>query len=155
MAKSQYPDRPHESNGHDCVGLSQELLHATKDFQQPSPIQAISWPYALSGKDVIGIAATGSGKTLAFGLPGLNHVRAQQQKGVYQGENPLFWCFCPQFPLWFPMPHAMSSKLGFQVQARSMAGCWHSNGMCKMVIVLACGRCNDDKTFLVLTCLRA
>ncbi|KAK9867632.1 hypothetical protein WJX84_012279 [Apatococcus fuscideae] len=66
-------------------GLSQELLHATKDFQQPSPIQAISWPYALSGKDVIGIAATGSGKTLAFGLPGLNHVRAQQQKGIYQG----------------------------------------------------------------------
>ncbi|KAK9843203.1 hypothetical protein WJX74_008611 [Apatococcus lobatus] len=69
-------------------GLSQELLHATKDFQQPSPIQAISWPYALSGKDVIGIAATGSGKTLAFGLPGLNHVRAQQQKGIYQGKGP-------------------------------------------------------------------
>ena len=32
---------------------------------EPTSIQAIGWPLALSGKDVVGIAQTGSGKTLA------------------------------------------------------------------------------------------
>ena len=32
---------------------------------------------ALSGRDMIGIAATGSGKTLAFILPGIVHINAQ------------------------------------------------------------------------------
>ena len=32
---------------------------------------------ALSGRDVVGIAATGSGKTLAFLLPAIVHICAQ------------------------------------------------------------------------------
>ncbi|KAK1759923.1 P-loop containing nucleoside triphosphate hydrolase protein [Echria macrotheca] len=38
-------------------------------FTSPTPIQSASWPFALSGRDVIGIAETGSGKTLAFSVP--------------------------------------------------------------------------------------
>lgn len=38
-------------------------------FTAPTPIQSASWPFALSGRDVIGIAETGSGKTMAFALP--------------------------------------------------------------------------------------
>ncbi|KAL2133668.1 hypothetical protein VTI74DRAFT_1946 [Chaetomium olivicolor] len=38
-------------------------------FTSPTPIQAASWPFSLSGRDVIGIAETGSGKTMAFSLP--------------------------------------------------------------------------------------
>ena len=38
-------------------------------FTTPTPIQTASWPYALAGRDVIGVAETGSGKTLAFSLP--------------------------------------------------------------------------------------
>ncbi|KAF4592232.1 ATP-dependent RNA helicase DBP3 [Ophiocordyceps camponoti-floridani] len=38
-------------------------------FKAPTPIQAAAWPYALSGRDVVGVAETGSGKTLAFALP--------------------------------------------------------------------------------------
>ncbi|RDA95606.1 hypothetical protein CP533_1156 [Ophiocordyceps camponoti-saundersi (nom. inval.)] len=38
-------------------------------FTTPTPIQAAAWPYALSGRDVVGVAETGSGKTLAFALP--------------------------------------------------------------------------------------
>lgn len=38
-------------------------------FEKPSSIQSSSWPFLLSGRDVVGVAETGSGKTLGFGLP--------------------------------------------------------------------------------------
>ncbi|KAI0148829.1 P-loop containing nucleoside triphosphate hydrolase protein [Xylariaceae sp. FL1272] len=38
-------------------------------FKTPTPIQAASWPFGLSGRDIVGVAETGSGKTIAFGLP--------------------------------------------------------------------------------------
>ena len=33
------------------------------NFEKPTPIQAQSWPLALSGNDMVGVAQTGSGKT--------------------------------------------------------------------------------------------
>jgi len=66
-------------------GLSPKELTATKSFAAPSPIQAQCLPVALSGRDLVGIAATGSGKTLAFGLPALRHIRAQNEAAVAAG----------------------------------------------------------------------
>jgi ATP-dependent RNA helicase DDX5/DBP2 len=37
----------------------------SQSWTQPTPIQAVGWPIALSGRDVVGIAQTGSGKTAA------------------------------------------------------------------------------------------
>ena len=37
-------------------------------FTKPTPIQAQSWPVALKGKDLVGVAQTGSGKTYAVSL---------------------------------------------------------------------------------------
>ncbi|TFK41410.1 P-loop containing nucleoside triphosphate hydrolase protein [Crucibulum laeve] len=56
-------------------------IHATlaesfKSFKEPTPIQACTWPPALAGQDVVGIAETGSGKTLAFGIPALSRIIA-------------------------------------------------------------------------------
>lgn len=34
-------------------------------FTNPTSIQGVGWPIALSGRDMVGIAQTGSGKTLA------------------------------------------------------------------------------------------
>lgn len=48
--------------------ISAKLSPAFKDFKEPSPIQACSWPPLFDGKDVVGIAETGSGKTLGFGV---------------------------------------------------------------------------------------
>mgnify|MGYP001813720017 CR=1 FL=1 len=36
---------------------------------QPTPIQTKAIPYALQGRDILGIAQTGTGKTAAFGIP--------------------------------------------------------------------------------------
>jgi ATP-dependent RNA helicase DeaD len=55
------------------LGLPAPLLAAieTLGFERPSPIQALSIPPALEGKDLVGLSATGSGKTAAFTLPAL------------------------------------------------------------------------------------
>ncbi|CAE8629870.1 unnamed protein product, partial [Polarella glacialis] len=54
-----------------CVQFPAQVVAELKKagFPGPSQIQAYTWPLALQGKDIIGIAATGSGKTLAFLLP--------------------------------------------------------------------------------------
>ena len=76
-------------------GLSAQELHATRTFSAPSPIQAQCLPIALSGRDLVGIAATGSGKTLAFGLPALRHIRVQIEAGVATGRKPVALMVAP------------------------------------------------------------
>ncbi|RYD28354.1 MAG: DEAD/DEAH box helicase, partial [Verrucomicrobiaceae bacterium] len=55
------------------LGLPDTLLAAIEGlgYEKPSPIQALSIPPALAGKDILGLSATGSGKTAAFTLPAL------------------------------------------------------------------------------------
>ncbi|HEX6676577.1 MAG TPA: DEAD/DEAH box helicase [Actinomycetes bacterium] len=49
---------------------------ARNGITAPRPIQALTLPDALAGRDVLGRAETGSGKTLAFGLPMLTRLAA-------------------------------------------------------------------------------
>jgi superfamily II DNA/RNA helicase len=58
-------------------------------FQKPTCIQSISWPIAMSGRDIISIAKTGSGKTLAFMLPALIHTTKQGPRTRYDGPSVL------------------------------------------------------------------
>ncbi|KAJ7031528.1 DEAD-domain-containing protein [Mycena alexandri] len=53
------------------LAIPSELRSCFTGFSAPTPIQACTWPPALMGRDVVGIAETGSGKTLAFGIPAL------------------------------------------------------------------------------------
>ncbi|KAI1695615.1 DEAD/DEAH box helicase domain-containing protein [Ditylenchus destructor] len=62
-----------------------KLLYA--NYEYPTPIQSISWPVALSGRDMISIARTGSGKTLGFLLPGIMHTLAQPPKNPGDGPT--------------------------------------------------------------------
>ncbi|KAF7340191.1 ATP-dependent RNA helicase DBP3 [Mycena venus] len=55
----------------DQLAIPSELRPCFTGFSAPTPIQACTWPPALLGRDVVGIAETGSGKTLAFGIPAL------------------------------------------------------------------------------------
>ncbi len=56
------------------LGLSEKVLKAveTSGYDTPTPIQQQAIPYALQGRDVLGIAQTGTGKTAAFTLPMLS-----------------------------------------------------------------------------------
>ncbi|KAF8965062.1 DEAD-domain-containing protein [Flammula alnicola] len=55
-----------------------------KGFSSPTAIQAASLPFALAGRDVVGIAQTGSGKTLAYGLPILHYLLSQPRPSASQ-----------------------------------------------------------------------
>ena len=48
-------------------------------YETPSPIQALTIPLILKGKDVLGQAQTGTGKTAAFALPLLSNIDLQQK----------------------------------------------------------------------------
>ena len=55
------------------------------NYESPTTIQSISWPVALSGRDIISIAKTGSGKTLGFILPGIVHIMNQPPRNTAEG----------------------------------------------------------------------
>ncbi len=58
------------------LGLSEKVLRAVEasGYTTPTPIQAQAIPFALTGRDVLGIAQTGTGKTAAFVLPMLSRL---------------------------------------------------------------------------------
>lgn len=60
----------------ETLGVSPDLVAAlaADGIETPFPIQALTIPDALAGRDLCGKAKTGSGKTLAFGLPMLQRV---------------------------------------------------------------------------------
>ncbi len=66
------------------LGVASDLV-ATLDqrgIHAPFPIQALTIPDALAGKDVCGKAKTGSGKTLAFGLPLVENLSRADSRWV-------------------------------------------------------------------------
>ncbi len=64
----------------DALGVSPDLVRALAPISNPFPIQALTIPDALAGRDVCGKAKTGSGKTLAFGVPMLQRLVAPTEE---------------------------------------------------------------------------
>ncbi|GAA4483820.1 DEAD/DEAH box helicase [Rhodococcus olei] len=64
------------------IGLPDPVVSAlARDgITVPSPIQAMSIPDAIAGRNVLGRAQTGSGKTLAFGLPMLARLAGREDR---------------------------------------------------------------------------
>ncbi len=73
------------------LGLSEPIVKALfeQGIKKPFPIQELSIPEALTGRDICGKAKTGSGKTFAFGLPVLH------QLGVAEKNRPLALALVP------------------------------------------------------------
>ncbi|GIW21686.1 MAG: RNA helicase [Candidatus Sericytochromatia bacterium] len=59
--------------------ISEKILKAINEmgFEAPSPIQLLSIPKLLEGKDLIGQAQTGTGKTCAFGIPMIEKINSK------------------------------------------------------------------------------
>lgn len=70
----------------ESLGLIPQICEACAlvNYKAPTNIQRETIPYALQGKDIIGLAQTGSGKTAAFALPII--------QALYENPQPLFAC---------------------------------------------------------------
>merc|ERR1719181_2179966 len=64
------------------LGVCEELVAACKslNWHSPTPIQAEAIPWALQGRDIIGLAETGSGKTATFAIPIIQNLLDAPQK---------------------------------------------------------------------------
>nr|CAD7589996.1 unnamed protein product [Timema genevievae] len=71
--------------------VMQEIMK--QGWEEPTAIQAQSWPIVLSGRDLVGIAQTGSGKTLAYMLPATVHINNQQR--LNRGDGPIVLILAP------------------------------------------------------------
>ena len=66
------------------LGASPEIVAslAAAGIERAFPIQAMTLPLALEGRDLIGQAKTGTGKTLGFGIPLLQRVERDDTPGA-------------------------------------------------------------------------
>jgi superfamily II DNA/RNA helicase len=73
------------------LGVDDDLVAALAErgIDAPFPIQTLTIPDALAGRDVCGKAKTGSGKTLAFGIPLI------QRAEVAAPKRPVGICLVP------------------------------------------------------------
>lgn len=64
------------------LGVTEQILTALDKmgFEEATPIQEQTIPFAKSGLDVIGQAQTGTGKTAAFGIPMLEKIDKKERK---------------------------------------------------------------------------
>ena len=49
-------------------------------YKTPTPIQALTIPHLIQGKDMIGQARTGTGKTAAFAMPLLSRIDLENKR---------------------------------------------------------------------------
>jgi ATP-dependent RNA helicase DeaD len=64
-------ETPAESVGFASLHLSEPVQRALDEigYSDPTPVQAATYPLAITGRDMIVQARTGTGKTAAFGIP--------------------------------------------------------------------------------------
>jgi superfamily II DNA/RNA helicase len=78
QSSAPVPDAPHpiRTSSFGQLGVAPELVSvlSAQGIRAPFPVQALTIPDGIAGRDVCGKAKTGSGKTLAFGLPLLMRV---------------------------------------------------------------------------------
>jgi superfamily II DNA/RNA helicase len=75
------------------LALDPRVLQAVIDtgYETPTPIQAQAIPFALEGRDVLGIAQTGTGKTASFTLPMITRLG----RGRARARMPRSLVLCP------------------------------------------------------------
>ncbi len=74
------------------LGIDADLVEclASQGIESPFPIQELTIPDAVAGRDVCGKAKTGSGKTLAFGIPMV--MALPEPDDIHKGPAGLVLC---------------------------------------------------------------
>jgi superfamily II DNA/RNA helicase len=74
------------------LGIDDDLVEclASQGIESPFPIQELTIPDAVAGRDVCGKAKTGSGKTLAFGVPMV--MALPEPDDIHKGPAGLVLC---------------------------------------------------------------
>ncbi|EAL67300.1 hypothetical protein DDB_G0280147 [Dictyostelium discoideum AX4] len=74
--KSEEEEKKYENVTFESLGVHPQIIDACNKlgFNKPKEIQRESIPWALKGRDIIGLAQTGSGKTAAFVIPVLQKL---------------------------------------------------------------------------------
>ena len=77
MSSTRTSTRPSTDASFASVGVPSLLIEALRDqgITSPFPIQTVTLPDSLTGRDVLGRGRTGSGKTIAFALPLITRQR--------------------------------------------------------------------------------
>ncbi|MEL0232701.1 MAG: DEAD/DEAH box helicase [Hyphomicrobiales bacterium] len=95
------------------LGLPEFLSHTLNHlkFDTPTPIQSISIPIAMEGKDILGSAQTGTGKTAAFAIPLIVNL--------YNKPNSIALVMTPTRELASQVMNQFASLLGKKTKIRS------------------------------------
>ena len=69
-------------NSFRTLGLNDSIVRAVENsgYHTPTPIQAVTIPLVLAGRDILGQAQTGTGKTAAFALPLLQMINVADRR---------------------------------------------------------------------------
>ncbi|KAJ1961091.1 ribosomal RNA processing protein, partial [Dispira parvispora] len=97
----------------ESLGVLPQLCDACDklEFKEPTEIQKEAIPWALQGRDIIGLAQTGSGKTAAFAIPIL--------QALWEKPQAFFACImAPTRELAFQISETFE-KLGAGIGVRS------------------------------------
>lgn len=84
------PEQALSTKKFDELDLPDPLMQGIRDagFEKLTPIQALTLPYTLAGKDVAGRAQTGTGKTAAFLIAAFNRLLRSPQKEQFDRSAP-------------------------------------------------------------------
>jgi ATP-dependent RNA helicase DDX47/RRP3 len=81
VTNAEPTDPPKQATTFKELGVIDQLCQTCEQlkYKTPTDIQREALPYALQGRDIIGLAQTGSGKTAAFAIPILQALWANPQ----------------------------------------------------------------------------
>ncbi|MEY3734913.1 MAG: hypothetical protein RL347_2272 [Actinomycetota bacterium] len=82
MSTTRTSTRPPADSSFASLGVPSLLVEVLSDqgITSPFPIQAVTLPDSLTGRDVLGRGRTGSGKTIAFALPLITRLSTDRQR---------------------------------------------------------------------------
>jgi len=123
-----------------CFSSQLQARLRERSYSHPTPIQAICWPVASSGRDLIAISVTGSGKTLAYMLPALFHISTSALNVGAVEASPCALVLAPT--------RELAQQIHSEAVRYSGAELWWNNGAARSVCCMGGGEIEPQKDAL-------